>query len=91
MFISLFRTSGHSMEPKIANGSFFLASSIPYFFNNPKVEDVIVFKNKNKNIVKKIIKIKNRMYFVEGLNKSDSLKFDPIKRKEILGKIIWIF
>jgi signal peptidase I len=91
MLISLFRTSGHSMEPEMKDGSFFLASSIPYFFIYPKKGDRIVFKNRDKNIVKKIIKIENRMYFIEGLNKSDSLKLDPIKRNEILGKIIWTF
>lgn len=79
------------MEPEIASGSFFLASSIPYFLTEPKVGDVIVFKNKNKNIIKKLTKIEKDEYFIEGLNSSDSLRFDPIRRSEILGKIIWIF
>lgn len=78
------------MEPKIKNSSFFLASSIPYFIVKPKAGDVIVFKNKNKNIVKKIIKIESKIYYVKGLNEIDSLEFAPIKRNEILGKIIWI-
>lgn len=91
MLLSLNKTSGHSMEPKLKNGSFFLSSELPYLFNKPKLGDIIVFKNDNKNIVKKIIKIDNDKYFTEGINLSDTSKFNTISRKEILGKLIWIF
>ncbi len=79
------------MEPKIKNGSFFIASSIPFKFMNPKVKDVVVFKKENKVIVKKITKIEKGKYFIEGENLSDSKNFGYIQRKEILGKILWKF
>ncbi len=91
MFLSLFKASGHSMEPDIHNGSFCLVSSLPYFIKQPRIKDKIVFKNDNKIIVKKINKIENRMYHIEGVNLSDSKKFKPLKRGNIIGKVIWIF
>ena len=90
MLFSIFKTSGHSMLPKIKNGSFFIVSSIPIRISGLNKEDIVVFKNENKNIVKKIVKIENNLIFVEGENKSDSKKFRPIKKREVIGKVIWI-
>lgn len=78
------------MEPNLKSGSFFIASSIPFFFFPPRVNDRIVFKNDNKIVVKRISEIENEKYFILGDNKRDSKNFQPIKRKEILGKVIWI-
>ena len=91
MLISVFKTSGHSMEPTLKEGSFFLASSIPYFFTHPKTGDLIIFKNQNKTIVKKIVKIEKEKYIVAGQNLSDSMEFEPITRNDILGKVIFKF
>ena len=90
MLISLFKTSGHSMSPKIKEGSFFIASSIPLKFSKLKVGDIILFKYKGKNIVKKIEKFKTNNIYVSGINKSDSKKFRPIKKNEIIAKVIWV-
>jgi len=51
MIFSIFKTKGHSMEPAIKNGSIFIGSNIPYKINNPKVGDMIIFNDNNKNIV----------------------------------------
>lgn len=79
------------MEPKIKDGSFFISSSLPYFFKNPKIDELIIFKNSEKLIVKKIDKISENKYFISGINKLDSQSFSPIVRDEILAKVIWIF
>lgn len=88
MLFSFFKVSGHSMEPKIRNGSFFIASSIPFIFSQPKKGDPVLFEEMGKTIVKKIVKIEKGKYFVEGENKVDSMKFEPITRKEIIGKLL---
>ena len=90
MLLSLLKASGHSMEPQTKNDSFFMASSTPFLLGVPKVGDIIVFKNNNKIIVKKISKIEKGFYFIEGENPEDSKKFDPIILNEILGKVIWV-
>ena len=78
------------MEPEIKEGSFFISSSLPYIFFEPKIGDNIIFRNNDKIIVKKLVEIRNNMYFINGINKQDSKKFRPLKRIEILGKVIWI-
>jgi signal peptidase I len=91
MLFSLIKTKGHSMEPKIKNGSFFIASNIPYKFTKPKVNDLVVFEYQNIFLVKKIVKINSNKYFIEGENKKDSLKINDIIRDQIKAKVIWIF
>lgn len=91
MIFSLVKAEGHSMEPKIKNGSFFIASSIPYLLKNPKINEIIIFRNNEKIIVKKIEKIIGDEIITLGINKNDSKEFPQIKKKDILGKVIWIF
>lgn len=76
------------MEPLIKEGSFLLASSLPFLFRKPKNKDIIFFRSQGKTIVKRIIKREQNRYIVEGDNTSDSKKFGPVSRKDILGKVI---
>lgn len=76
------------MEPTILNGQSVLASSIPFMFSKLKSGDVIVFEKNKKLIVKRIKEIKNDKVKVAGDNKSDSLDFGWIEKREIKGKII---
>ena len=91
MLLSLLKVKGHSMEPAMKDGSFFIASSLPFLIGKPKKEDIIVFEVQGETIVKKIIKIENDKYYIEGENKADSLGFLPITKNEILGKLIFKF
>jgi signal peptidase I len=89
IFISRFKVEGHSMEPVLKNGSFFIVSSLPYLFINPTIGDIIIFKSENKIIVKSIYKIENGKYYIQGINKKDSKKFNSLEKTEILGKLIF--
>lgn len=80
------------MEPEIKNGGSVIVSCIPYFFSKPKIGDVVAFKKNRKVFIKRISKIDEENYFVKGDNKRDSLdsgQLGWIKRKNILGKVIW--
>ncbi|MBI2421080.1 MAG: S26 family signal peptidase [Candidatus Levybacteria bacterium] len=88
--LSLFRIRGHSMEPKLKDGSFLIALTIPPLLSKPKVGDTVLFRDGKKKIVKKVKKIENGKYFVEGENFSDSKKYPPIDSEKILGKVIRI-
>lgn len=79
------------MESHMKEGSFFIASSLPFWFDRPKEGDIILFDDNGKKIVKKIVKIENEKFHVSGENKRDSLKFDPIDRGQITGKVIFVF
>lgn len=93
MLLSKFTIKGHSMEPFIGQNDTVLVSSIPYFFKDPKVKDIIVFRKKSdKYFIKRITKIKNGKYFVRGDNKKDSLdsrKLGLVQRSQIIAKFIY--
>lgn len=90
-----FKISGHSMEPAIENGQEILVSSLPFLFSKPKTGDMIAFSfarpGLTKLAVKRIKKINGNKYLIEGDNKSDSKKFGWIERKNIIGKVVYIF
>lgn len=89
MLLKLVKVRGHSMEPTLIEGSFFIASSIKYFFKSPQIDDIILFKFNKEYLVKRIVKIEKDKYFLDGDNRSDSLPIMPINRQQILAKLIF--
>lgn len=87
--LSRFMIHGHSMEPNFHPRDFVLISEIPLWFRKPKVGDVVLFKENEKYIVKRVVNIKNEKYIVKGDNINDSKEFGEISREEILGKVIY--
>ena len=82
------------MEPTISSGPSVLVSNISYVISKPKIGDIIVFRNKEKIFIKRIVKIGKDKYFVKGDNSKDSLdskSFGWVDGKKIAGKVIWIF
>lgn len=66
------------------------------WFYSPKVEDIVIVKSVKgkvkREIVKRIIKIEGKQVYIEGDNKkesTDSKDFGPVKRSQIIGKVIW--
>lgn len=63
-----------------------------YLWNKPRVGDIVVIKKDGKEMVKRVQSIYDREIFVEGDNEkesTDSRKFGPIKKEQIIGKVIW--
>lgn len=93
-FLSRFIVYGHSMEPTIRDHQIVFVSNLPYLLLKPKIGDIVAFRNKDSVFIKRITKISNESYFVKGDNKKDSFDskdFGLIDKKEVLGKVIWIF
>lgn len=76
--------------PTLKPGDRVVASSIPYLFSEPKIGDIVLFKYRDKIMVKRIVKIEKGKYYLSGDNKADNLKIKPIDKNKILGKIIFI-
>lgn len=92
MLLSIFRVSGHSMEPTLTPGQIVLGSSLFYFFVQPAVGDLVLFRYNGKIFVKRVEKINVEKYSITGDNKNDSLdsrKIGWITKKEILGKVLY--
>lgn len=88
MILGIYKISGHSMLPYLTPGDRVFVSSIPFLFSKPKIGDVVVLAKDGKMLIKRIVRILNKKYYLEGDNKSDSLKIEPIERNQILGKVI---
>jgi signal peptidase I len=92
LLLSKFKIIGHSMEPGFKTNEKVLVSGLVYLFNAPQINDIVAFRKKNKVFIKRIIRINNEKYFLEGDNKLDSIdswKLGWISKKEILGKVIY--
>ena len=92
MLLSLLKVSGHSMEPSIKSGSIVIISSVSFIFLKPKIGEIVLFKRSREKLIKRVIKIKGEKYFLTGDNVDESLdsrKIGWIKRKDILGKVIF--
>lgn len=79
------------MLPGYSDNDYVVVSSLPYFFVNPKIGDVVVFEQNNKFLIKRVSKRVDNKYFLSGDNSKDSLdsrKFGMIERQRIKGKVI---
>lgn len=83
------------MEPTIKNGSILLVFQWSYLWSDPKVSDIVVFKNPSAGqiLCKRIAAYDSEtaQYALQGDNLNDSLdsrQFGKIQKSQILGKII---
>ena len=86
--IARFRISDRSMLPNFKEGDFVLVNKLFFKLND---NDVVVFKNGSKFLIKRIKKIENHEIYVEGDNRrlsKDSRHFGPITKKQIIGKVL---
>lgn len=93
--INKYLVSGNSMSPFLKPGNVVLV--IKYFpvFFKPRREDIVACKNPldARILIKRITKIENNRYFVEGDNRSastDSRNFGFIDKDHIIGKVIFV-
>lgn len=79
------------MYPTFKSGDFVLVNRLAYFFNKPKIRDIIVLK-RQRYIIKRIAKIKDNKFFVVGDNKkqsTDSREFGWIDKESIAGRVMF--
>lgn len=88
--LTRFKIQGHSMLPSLKPNQEILISSLPYFFSEPKTGDLVAFKSEGHYIIKRIKYTKSYEYKVEGDNQKDSKDYGWIKKKDIIGKVIYV-
>jgi nickel-type superoxide dismutase maturation protease len=95
--ISYFRVKGQSMEPLCKEGDFVLLDKLSYLAFRPRAGDTVVLKHPEQNrlllkyIMKERLAYNILLYWVEGLNKtesSDSRNFGWVPREMILGRAV---
>jgi signal peptidase I len=92
--IRLVKVSGDSLLPVYREGDFVLISKIPFFFRSIHQGDVVVFQHEVYGTMIKLVQqvdLEKDQIFVVGTREHsvDSRQFGPVRRKDLLGKVIW--
>ena len=93
--ISKYKIIGESMYPILRSGDFVLVNRLAYLYSAPKIGDIVAARDPRdgKIIIKRVIKIENTKYHVEGDNRTastDSRDFGLIDKNNIIGKVIFV-
>ena len=72
------------MEPAFYDGDHVLT----FNWIKPHKDDVVVFNDEGKNLIKRVKKIKDGKFFIRGDNQKYSSKVGPIEPSLIIGKVI---
>ena len=81
------------MEPALLTGDVVLVNRLAYLFKKPQIADIVALLDPRdgKILLKRIVKVEDKGYFVQGDNKNastDSRHFGMIRASDILGKVI---
>jgi phage repressor protein C with HTH and peptisase S24 domain len=91
--LKLLKISGDSLYPFYKNGQRVLCRKV--FLSTPiYIDDAVVFEKESYGLmIKKVKKIKNKSYFVEGTNpySIDSRDFGYLDAKELKYKVLFKF
>ena len=80
------------MWPTFKKGDQLITFNWAYIFKNPKSEDVVVVRFKDKEMIKRIQKTDGNQVFVIGDNEkesTDSRHFGLLKKGQIIGKVVY--
>ena len=91
--IFIMTARGKSMVPYVADGQSVVVNALAFKIKNPQIGDVVLVQHPHRNIVilKRITRVKNNAYFVEGDNSAhstDSRHFGYVDKTHIRGKVI---
>ncbi len=91
--LRLLKVMGDSLTPEYSQGDFVLVSKIPFLLVPPTPGDVIAFRQPGYGL---LIKRVQNLAGADSINVAgshpesvDSRVFGPVRRKDILGKVVW--
>ncbi len=82
-----YQVAGQSMQPTLVKGNKILV----YKWGKIREGDIVVCSISSRKYIKRVVKIERKDYFLQGDNtkfSTDSRDFGPVKRKNIVGKMI---
>lgn len=89
----LLKIAGDSLSPEFEDGDFVLVSRIPFLFRPPKPGEVVAFRKPPYGLlVKRVERLEPEgELFVVGTQPEsvDSRQFGSIRKRELVGKVIW--
>ena len=92
ILFKILKVSGQSLEPDFQDGDFVLVSKIPFAFRSARSGDVVAFHKPPYGMLIKRVEYLTPAgeLFVLGSHHTsvDSLQFGPVRRQDVLGKVI---
>jgi signal peptidase I len=90
----LLKVHGDSLYPDYQEGDFVLVSKVPFLFSAPRPGQVIAFQMPPYGVlIKRIDRVLEggQAFFVLGthLHSVDSRQFGPVRRQNLVGRVIW--
>ncbi len=87
------KISGDSLTPEFEHGDFVLVSKIPFYFASPFPGEVIAFRQPAYGLLIKRIQAVGAGGDVEVVGSHpdsvDSRVFGSVRRKDVVGKVVW--
>jgi phage repressor protein C with HTH and peptisase S24 domain len=91
--LRLLKIMGESLSPDFENGDFVIVSKIPFLFSPLAIGDVVAFYQPGYGLLIKRVQGVNPGGSLHVLgtqpDSTDSRVFGPVKREDVIGKVIW--
>jgi signal peptidase I len=84
---SLYKVTGHSMEPVYKEGDLVLS----FNYSNPKVGTAVLFNHNRQVYLKRITQIRDNKYYLAGDNQvdsHDSKDFGWVGKSSLVGSVV---
>ena len=93
--LARYKVYGDSMLPTLKEGNEVICYRWAYSAKKPpKVDDIVVAKIKDLEIIKRVIFVRDDEVYLKGDNEqqsTDSRNFGWINNRQIVGKAVWMF
>jgi nickel-type superoxide dismutase maturation protease len=90
----MIKVTGESLSPLFHEGDYVLISTIPFVVKRVKAGDTILFQHPSYGtLIKQVewVDSEDGELSVTGIhpNSVDSRRFGPIRREDVIGKVLW--
>jgi nickel-type superoxide dismutase maturation protease len=90
----MIKVTGESLSPLFHEGDYVLITTIPFVLNRIKTGDTLVFQHPSYGtLIKQVERIDEKQGTLSvtgiGPNSVDSRRFGPIRRQDVIGRVIW--
>lgn len=91
--LRLFKIAGDSLAPEYQDGDFVFVSKIPFLFHPASPGDIVAFHQPGYGLlIKRVQQTTPENDLDVGGSRTESIDsrvFGPVRRNDLLGKVIW--
>jgi nickel-type superoxide dismutase maturation protease len=92
----MIKVTGESLSPLFHEGDYVFITTIPFVVNRVKTGDTILFRHPAYGtLIKQVERVDAEQDSLSVIgthpNSVDSRRFGPIRREDVIGKVLWHF